>query len=615
MDTIKKFYSLHARDLLRRLLLSWLFACSLEYLLASPHDLSGTACLLSMSLLRVCAITAVLTVGLQLFSRSAAAERWVMFGCVCALSGLSLLFDFSVGLLAACLALVAIVLGYALRGCDLRDDSFAPAPKAKKRYFLILACIVGAFFLFVSVWTVCRVCIFGSSTYDLGLFSQMFHSMKTTGLPTTTLERATTMSHFHVHVSPIYYLMLPFYCIFPSAKTLQVLQAAVLASAVIPLWKIGRLHGLKPLACLAVCAALLLFPSYSGGTGFDLHENCFLTPLILWTLYAIDAKKLPLTVVFSLLTLMVKEDAALYVAVLALWQILKTVRQKGNKRELLLGFGLLIGALAWFLAVTSYLRNVGDGVMSYRYDNFIYDGSSSLFTVIKAVVMCPMKALAESFESQKLGYVLKTLLPVLFLPFFTRKYERFVLLIPYFLVNLMSDYKYQHDLFFQYSFGSAAFLIYLTAINLADLKWQQLHAALPAAACAFGLLFVCTDIAPTALRVVKTQCEYSSYYGRIEDTLALIPEDASVSSGAFYTPQLSEREIIYDLFYCSKQQLLSTQYVVLDVNLTIDYRAYATKSDYSDGLANLIALLEENGYELFAEIEDELIIYKTADVS
>lgn len=609
MEVLKNFYSLHARDLLRRSLLAWLFTCTLEYLLASSRDLGGTDCLVSMSLLRVCVITVAVTVLLQGFSRYAKAERWAMLGCVGVLCGLCLIYNFSLGFLAACLALLGIVLIYALRGCDLRKDAFQPAPRAKKRYILILSCIAVGFFLFVSVWTVCRVYIFHSSTYDLGLFSQMFYSMKTTGLPITTLERAKTLSHFHVHVSPIYYLMLPFYCIYPSAQTLQVLQAAVLASAVIPLWKIGRLHGLNAPARLLVCAALLLFPSYSGGTDFDLHENCFLTPLLLWTLYGIDSKKITLSVIFAALTLMVKEDAAVYVAVLALWLILKTVRQQGEKRELLLGFGLLIGALAWFLAVTTYLQNVGDGVMSYRYDNFIYDGSSSLFTVIKAVVMCPMKALAESFEPQKLEYVLKTLLPVLFLPFFTRKYERFVLLIPYFLVNLMSDYKYQYDLFFQYSFGTAAFLIYLTAINLSELKWQKLRVALPAASCAFGLLFVCTDILPQAKTVVKAYRDYGAHYERIEDTLALIPNDATVTSGAFYTPQLSERETIYDVFYCTPQQLLSTEYVVLDVDLTIDYRAYATKRDHSDGFANLIALLEANGYEIFAELEGELIIY------
>ena len=50
-----------------------------------------------------------------------------------------------------------------------------------------------------------------------------------TGLPVTTCERDRVLSHFAVHVSPIYYLFLPFYALFPSPVTLEVLQALLLA--------------------------------------------------------------------------------------------------------------------------------------------------------------------------------------------------------------------------------------------------------------------------------------------------------------------------------------------------------------------------------------------------
>lgn len=46
----------------------------------------------------------------------------------------------------------------------------------------------------------------------------------------TTCERDRVLSHFAVHVSPIYYLFLPFYALFPLPVTLEVLQALLLAS-------------------------------------------------------------------------------------------------------------------------------------------------------------------------------------------------------------------------------------------------------------------------------------------------------------------------------------------------------------------------------------------------
>ena len=45
------------------------------------------------------------------------------------------------------------------------------------------------------------------------------------------------------------------------------------------------------------------------------------------------------------------------------------------------------------------------------------------------------------------------------MPLFTRRFDRYILLIPYILVNLMSDYTYQHNILFQYNFGSTALLV------------------------------------------------------------------------------------------------------------------------------------------------------------
>ena len=115
---------------------------------------------------------------------------------------------------------------------------------------------------------------------------------------------------------------------------------------------------------------------------------------------------------------------------------------------------------------------ISGGVRLFRE---MYDGSSSLLTVIKSVILSPMKAVYECVDTEKLYFIAMTLLPFLGLPLLTRRYERYILLIPYILVNLMSDYQYQHDIFFQYTFGSTAFLVYLSVVNLADIRitWQR----------------------------------------------------------------------------------------------------------------------------------------------
>lgn len=619
---------------LRRVLISWLFATTFEYILlpSGIRDLSGLDGLKEMSLLRVILITGALYVILWLvakWSRRELTERLMLLGSFAVLTIFTLISSYTLAFLITMLLLLAALGLYAWRGWQKADEDLLTSEKVKEKpIFLCLTIgLALVFFVFVSVWTLSRVYSFSTPTYDFGIFSQMFHHMKTTGAPTTTLERDGMLSHFKVHVSPIWYLLLPFYALFPTPATLQVLQAAIITSASIPLWLLGKRHGLSPFQRMLLCVMLLLFPAFSGGTSFDIHENAFLTPLILWTFYGIDRHSLWLTALAAALTLTVKEDAAVYVAVIAVYLIVKSLvrfdRQK--LRTLITGGVMLLVSLVYFTLVTAYLAESGDGVMTYRYSNFIYDGSSSLFAVVKAVLLCPAKMIYECVDTEKLTFIAQTLLPLLGLPLITRKYERYVLLIPYVLLNLMSDYVYQHDIMFQYTFGSNAFLFYLALINLADLKktwelkkiwkpkeeglprepWKKLSLRTPilGAAVILSAVMFSTIILPTGLYYPRIYNEYKDYYTEIRETLALVPDDASVTATTFLTTELSDREICYDFSYASRLHLLSSDYIVLDVSYKSTYNKYG-------GYDKLVTLLENSDYTVFAEMEGKIVIYQ-----
>lgn len=603
-------------SLIRQILLSWLLAVAMEYLIL-PSELRNYAQLdglAQMSFARVigitCGITALLF-GISCFTKTENVERWGIVAAFAILAIAALRASFTWAFLAVCIFILAILVIFGIYGWDKRPEPIVKPKKAHKAYLRITVGLSIAFFLFVSAWTVGRVYSFSTPTYDFGIFSQMFYNMKESGLPMTTVERNGPLSHFAVHVSPIYYLMLPFYALVPTPATLQVLQAAIITSAVIPLWKLGKHHGLTGPQRLLICAVLLLYPAFSGGTGYDIHENCFLTPLLLWLFYGIDRKNTILTAVSAVLTLMVKEDAAVYVAVIALWMIIKTVLRfkKPDVQNLITGISMLAFSLGWFFLVTGYLSESGDGVMTYRYKNFLYDGSSSLMTVIKSVILDPMKAVYECVDGEKLRFIAMTLLPLLGLPLLTRRYERYILLIPYILVNLMSDYQYQHNIFFQYTFGSTAFLIYLTVVNLADLKcdWQRM-VSLVTAAMVSGVCFG-TAVVPKGISYPLQAIQHYDSYQDIRDALAEVPEDASVTATTFYTTLLSQRETLYDVRYSSKEHLLETEYVILSISAASDYQKYASAGN-ENGFKNLIQLLEKNDYELFREVYDILVIYR-----
>jgi len=601
-------------SLVRRLLLAWLTAITVELLLLPKelHKLDKLSGIAQMSLGRVLLVTAVLWLLLWVISRFAntcRAERWLMASVFAVLSAVCLIASFSWAFLGVCVLILGILCVYALFGWNCEGKPKQPAVKESKIYIWITAAISLAFFLFVSVWTVCRVYSFCAPTFDFGIFSQMFYSMKTTGLPITTVERDGPLSHFSVHVSPIYYLLLPFYWLVPTPATLQVLQAAVITSAVIPLWKLGKHHGVSPLLRTLLCALLLLYPAFSGGTSYDIHENAFLTPLILWLLYGMDRKSVWITSVAAVLTCAVKEDAAVYVAVAAIYLLIRSLLRKEKLWGLIMGFALLAVSVGWFFTVTGYLSEHGDGVMTYRYQNFMYDGSSSLMTVIKAAILCPMKAIYECVDKEKLTFILQTMLPLLGLPLLTRRFERYILLIPYILINLMSDYQYQHDILFQYTFGSTAFLFYMTLVNLSDLQHYGSKLLALGTAVAVSVVMFCSLIVPHGIIYPQYCIDYRGYYEQVRQTLSVIPEDASVAASTFYTTYLSQRDTLYDVRYCSREHLLSCEYIALAVGSDSSYEPF--KKNGKNGFENLVALLEKNGYEKFTEMGTSLVIYKS----
>ncbi len=601
--------------ILRRILFSWLTAVLIEYVLLPKgmRDLSVTETMGPMILGNVVLSAGLLFTLLSVIHRirsTEQAEKWGIVTVFFLLSMLSVKESFRGSFLIACVLILLILLLYSLRGWNGGIRSLPQKERNGKRGpATVMVVLTVLFFLFLCVWTVSRVYSFSTPTYDFGIFSQMFYSMRKVGRPITTLERDGLLSHFAVHVSPIYYLLLPFYVVLPHPATLQVLQALIVTSSVIPLWKLGQLHGFGEWKRVILCAVLLLYPAFSGGVGYDLHENCFLTPLILWIFYGIEKGNAPLTFTAAILTLSVKEDAPVYVAVIALWLLLSTGLYKRERKKYVTALCLLALSLLWFFAATAYLKHSGEGVMSGRYGNFMEEKGGSLWSVICCVLVQPMKVLYEVSDPEKLRYLGLTILPLLGLPLLTRRYERYILLIPYVLVNLMPDYKYQHEIFYQYSFGSTAFLLYLTVVNGSDIPGARCRTGiLSATALLCGIAFSLV-IVPKAISYPKAWVQEREGIRQVRQALAIIPENATVTASTFYTVELSQRQIIYDLGYASREQLLESEYVVIDPQRASLNNKYATLGK-DNGLENLLGLLHGMGYERVAAVENCLYIYR-----
>lgn len=448
----------------------------------------------------------------------------------------------SVWYLTGCVLLIGLLIWF---GLHVLPPLPALSDKLQKHttVWAVAVCGITAALL-ISLVGVYRHLAYWTPCFDFGIFTQMFESMRTTFLPTTTCERYGFLSHFKVHISPIYYLILPFYALFPFPETLAIAQGVILGSAVIPLVLLAKKKGLKSSSIILLALCLAFFPALHGGTYYDIHENCFLTPLLLWFFYFMekDSKKAPYIgmLIFAILTFAVKEDAAIYIAFIALYLILSKRRPKFGALLLVLSVGYLLFSV-WLL------NQYGDGAMNWRYSNYLKEGQDSLVWVVINAFQNPAYTFSQCFTAEKMEYLLGMLVPLGggLVIFNTKHPSRLILLGPIVLIALMPNYVYQHSLYFQYNFGIIAFLFYLAVVNLAECRPQMKRflALLLAVSSVMGFLCLCSS----RLSVIQIYDDNRATYEIYEDVLDEVDRDRSVAATTFLVPHLYDCKELYEI--------------------------------------------------------------------
>lgn len=568
-----------------RFFTGWCLAAFVETVLSS-YGFDDKSFFTSVSPLRflliLFAVTAVLTAAAVKYNTKAAETRLMVgavFGYLFLLALLKSDFWFSMGL--------ALIMLFALLYATHRDRMNLAAWQPSRRQTIAIIAAAGMIFTaFNCAVTLCRYYGHISSTFDLGIFSQMFYYMKETGLPLTTCERNGLLSHFSVHVSPIWYVLLPGYLVFPSPAYLQVMQALVLASAVVPLYLLMRRRGLTERTIIAVCLCFFAYPALTGGCFYDVHENCFLTPLLFWMFYFFESgRRVPLAI-FTLLTLTVKEDAPVYVAAFALYLLC-------SRKAYKTGLCLLIGAILYFVGVIALLSAFGEGAMTAsRFTPFMTDVEGGMLQVLRNIFFDPAYLFTEVFTAEKVRFLLLMLVPLAFLPFCTRHVSRLLLLIPILAINVMPDWVYQYSTHFQYVFGGLALLFYLAVLNLGELPRKSRGLLLPLAVCC-AVLLATADLSGFA-GTISYYFENRAQHQQINAVLTAIPADAAVRCDGFYLPAVSARREVYDT---SEEH--EADYVVLDLRDSFENSADAD-ADYA----------ADDSYICETHIDDLIAVYR-----
>lgn len=505
--------------------------------------------------------------------------------------------DFFLGVITGLFAVVMVIYGASKMHPERLNSQ-------KNDWFTAVPVLAVAIFLIAFVW-VTSVAIhksFGTATFDMGIFTQMFHSLKTKFTAVTTCERGVALSHFRIHGSYILYLLLPVYAIFPSAETLIISQVFLVISGVIPTYLLGKKKGFQGASLFSLCMIYLFFLGLLAPCYFHFHENAFLPPLLMWLFYAIESRNNKLFYVMSFLVCMVKEDATLFVICICLYLAFEQ-KGKDRRRALITGGA----ALLYFILMSIFLTKIGDGEMmtSTRMNTLMTAEDQGVFEILKNILINPGHALTVfSHQEASFQMLLQMMFPLLFMPFFTKKTHRFFLMIPFLLFNLVfgAAYIYASQITYHYAFGTSALLIYMAVLNISEMEKDKKYMILLAC----GAVSVITAFAMISGNMSKFEkyLKNEKKYQNIEACLQTIPEDASVSCDTKYLPHIAQRDEIYSIN--SDSFVLSGPTVVKLVDVgTTDYIVLDMKDDRQRQAKDILI---SSGYTEFASAEDTITI-------
>jgi len=428
------------------------------------------------------------------------------------------------------------------------------SPFMERNAHVVLATLITGYIAIVGAVVCMKHSVFQSHAYDLGIFSQLFWSAANGfGLQSSILGHHFLGEHF----SPILYLLVPGYRVWPSPFYLLIVQTVALAIAAIPLYLLAS-SVLKSRNWGILFAFLYLcYQPMRNVNLYDFHEIALATPLILLAFYLLHRKMNLLFLLVLCVALACKEEIAEIVFIFGVYIFWF---QKRRLFGSLLAFSGIAIFFALILLVIPSFRNAPYGFVG-RYSYLGQD----ILSIVTTLATRPLFVLSHVLTKDKLEYVWDVFGPVGLLSFASPSH--FLLTIPTLLQNLLSDCPPQYSISFQYTSALTPF-VFISAVFGARrllLKGQTCDSPSSAPSIQKSCMPVLLLLLSLALFGKSPMFHIREYrptpYTRLvkEYVLHRIPSDASVSAQEPFVAHLTSRRELYEF-----PVVRDAEYVFLD---------------------------------------------------
>ncbi len=443
------------------------------------------------------------------------------------------------------------------------DSQPKPLPRAH-----LVAAIVPATIAFVAycVVSLARHAHFGSGSWDMGCHVHNLWLLAHPWQPQVSSVLSSPAGDVNFwggtnHFMPTLLLAVPLAPIVDLGFTgaLLVLQALVVALAVVPLALLAHRRQLGPVVVAGVSIAYLFAVGTQTMIDFDVHETAPVPLLTFVALYAFERDRRVVAYVALLLLAGCKESAIVYAAGVGAWLVVTTPRPLLSRRRIE-GACIFVFFIALFFFVTAVVQPalIEDGASMIHVARFKALGASPS-EIASSVVLHPIDTLARLFSPAPKGQTLAvTAGGFAFLPLLAP--EALMLAGPTLAERFLSDKREMWGLGFHYSLPLVGAWAFATVHALGRLRARL---ASPARVRAFdvvagvALLVSCVASNMAAPFPPELATVHKQYMANDVDTdryrraIAVVPEDAKVVAQNHFLPHLAYRQFIwqpYDVF-------------------------------------------------------------------
>lgn len=377
-----------------------------------------------------------------------------------------------------------------------------------------------------------------TSAFDLGIFTQDLKSTLQGKILYSTAGEYQLAHHF----SPVLFLLVPVYWLFPHSQMLLVVQALLLAFGGYMVYILAREYKYSHRAGLIIEGLYFLNPLVWGVALFDFHEAAFAVPALLVMFFGLKRRQWLLFSLGFIIALASKEDVVIALGVFGF--VLMAGRLQRHKKVSKISVVIFSASvLTYGLGIlVSHLFSAGQSppLLSYFTNRYAYIA----LPLSQAVPL----AFHTVFSTGSLFLIGAYLAPLALLPLFSPEWAIPALVILF--SGIFSTYAGQHDELMQYPAAAIPFLFVafmevlpgvLANQQVKSLIQQTKNRLVPYAL----ILIVLVSLGIISEGRIQLASFPDAHDAAINQVIALIPVDATVTASNAVFPHLCSRTDTY----------------------------------------------------------------------